>query len=182
MLRIGCVFLAVCLVLISFASCSRVPREAETIYPCVEGRRIPFEVLLSGENYKDFGCILIRNRKDVDKAIENEWISNLAYRRLKKVNYHHYAVVCISTWTNPFIPGTVIEILDQDGNLGVVYESLWQEGAWSGDLDVKRTHSYAFLLVRKKDLEGMKLGEKLEVPCTEYICYLYDPERFFVKQ
>ena len=178
MLRIGCIFLAVCLVLISFTSCSRVPREAETIYPCVEGRRIPFEVLATGECRKDFGCFVVRSRKDAKELVER----NLpAASRLMKVDYSRYAVIWISRWYSYFIPGTVIELIDRDGDLGVIYESLWREGVYIMDTEDRKPHYYALLLVRKKDLEGMELGEKLEVPYTQYICFLYDPERF-VKQ
>lgn len=181
MVRIVCALLAVCLVLLSFGSCARVPREAETIYPCVEGRRIPFEVLATGKTKKNTGCVVLQNRRDVQEAIDEGLVREGLSDRLKRVNYLLYTVLCVTRWDSDFIPGTVIELLERDGSLGVVYESLEQEGLdpYWGIMDGVVTPSvYALLLVRKRDLKGIDFGDELKVSYIRYTTFAYNPDKF----
>ena len=180
MIRKICALLGVCLLLLSFTSCSsRIPRKAETIYTCVEGERIPFDELSTGIYSKELGCVVLRSKKDVEEAMKSQLILRHAFKYLDNVDFWRYAVICISR-DELAAGGELVELLRLDGKIGAIYE-------YGGNNDPPKIYwedvrypQSTLLLVRKTDLRKMKLGDGLKVPCTQYACNKNNPDRFFI--
>ena len=180
MFKKTCFLLAICLVLLSLTSCyNNVPKKTEVIYDCIEGQRIPFDDISTGIYSKDLGCIVLQSKKDVEEAIKNQLLLRHAYEHLEDVNFVRYAVLCVSRDQFPHVSGGAIELVDQNGKLGVVYHSTWDENQYGGEyeLDEVRYPVSSLLLVRKKDLKAFTLENKFKLPCTQYVAYIKDPER-----
>ena len=176
MKRIWCIILVGCIVFLCLTSCSHLPKEAEAVYPIVEGRRIPFEILFVGSHGKNNGCIVFRSRQEVQQALDRKVLKNIgSYEKnlLLEQNYAIHQVICVNRHYHSSVK-KVVEVVDHNG-LGVVYESDWQEGDPIAD-DVKEYKTTA-LLIRKSDYDFSHTEDNLNVAFTMYTCYIHDPDK-----
>ena len=188
--KLFCLLLTLC-TLFCFSACQKeepeqpddgFPTTAETIYPVVEGDRIPFQVLCTAFVDHD---MVFRTADEAHKALmrsANSWgFDDTERAQLAAINYEKYQVLCVTIQTfDDELQKGVRELVIQDGALKAVYCSGYVKKTedWSGSINAALPGSYmTVLLIRKSDFDFSAYEHYNDVEITNLICYQNYPDR-----
>ena len=190
MKRILCIVLVLCALPVCLFSCKRedsfdFPETAETLYPIVEGRRIPFKVLFVMCCGSDGGLyFVLRSELEAKNAIGLNYFMNWSEmdeggaearaQAVLAVDYEIYQVIAISA---PLTPlglergiRPVVELIDNNG-LTAVCDRVGEPDGLIGI----GGHYTTVMLVRKSDYDLENCTAPFGLRVTGYLCDKNDP-------
>ena len=179
MKRLLCIFLTFCMML-GLTACTKeekdFPTEVEAIFPTVEGRRIPFKLLSSGETRISANFVL-RSKEEVEQAFEQGLIPWQQDSLLRK-DFELYQIVGITVSTNStdmsWGVNKVAELVDT-GELTAVYASDRPDEVWGSHDDYIKYLS--IVLIRKSDYDFSNCENNFELQIKKKVCYSLYPDR-----
>jgi hypothetical protein len=191
MKRMVCMTLMLCLLLPCLFSCEQekewnIPETAETLYPVVEGRRVPFKYLFTAQVKNAGECFILRSADDVRQGFKQEFLYAMDMQEdiealLLGIDYDKYQVLGLSTSVHG-IPD-LVELIDRDGTVCVVYEYApmtrkREEGEVHRDyLEVIPQPKTVVILVRKSDFDLSHINRTFSANADQYSCYPNNPGR-----
>ena len=191
MKRMLCVLLILCALPVCLFSCKRedpfdFPETVETLYPIVEGRRVPFKYLFTAKVKNAGECFILRSVKDVQRGFKQEFLSTMGMQEeieelLLGIDYDKYQVLGLSVSTKSM--PDLVELIDQDGTICTVYEHqdpVWEEEKlpatdYNDSFDF-RTYTVV-ILARKSDFDLSHINRTFSANADQYLCYPNEPER-----
>ena len=189
MKRIICVLLILCALPFCLSACKEedpfvFPETAETLYPIVEGRRVPFKYLFTAKPKNVGECFILRSVEDVKQGFKQEFLDTLGMQEelealLLAIDYDMYQVLGLSTSVHG-IPD-LVELIDRDGAVCVVYEYApmtrkREEGEVHRDyLEVIPQPKTVVILVRKSDFDLSHIDRTFSANADQYLCYPNNP-------
>ena len=185
--KLFCLFLVLC-TLFCFSACQKeepeqpddgFPTTVETIYPVVEGDRIPFQTIGSCSGGTD---MIVRSAAEALVAFHNvPGLDDIEIKKIAAVDFERYAVLCVTIQTfDDELQKGVRELVIQDGALKAVYCSGYVKKTedWSGSINAALPGSYmTVLLIRKSDFDFSAYEHYNDVEITNLICYQNYPDR-----
>ena len=191
MKRIICVLLILCALPFCLFACKEedpfvFPETAETVYPIVEGRRVPFKYLFTAKPKNVGECFILRSVEDVKQGFKQEFLDTLGMQEelealLLGIDYDKYQVLGLSASLFGITPN-LVELIDQEGTICVVYErkdQVWEEEKLP-DTDIDGAfylgNRTVVILVRKSDFDLSHIDRTFSANADQYLCYSYDPE------
>jgi hypothetical protein len=190
MKRIICVLLILCALPFCLFACKEetldFPETAETVYPIVEGRRIPFKVLFVSTTN---GCshFVIRSLLEAKnalglRAISSWWGEDIQIREAQQqmlldVDYDIYQVIAVSVFADPCGEPSgirqVVELIEREGELVAVFDRSY---APLSEIEINRHDRYTtVMLVRKSDYDLENCTAPFGLRVTGYLCDKNDP-------
>ncbi|MBE6690234.1 MAG: hypothetical protein E7590_03000 [Ruminococcaceae bacterium] len=192
MKRILCIVLVLCALPFCLFSCKRedpfdFPETAETVYPIVEGRRIPFKVLFVSSASGACDHFVIRSLFEAKNAlgwgvISSWWGEDIQIREAQQqmlldVDYDMYQVIAVSVVVNPCGEPRgirqVAELIEREGELVAVFDRSY---APESEDVINKMEDYAtVMLVRKSDYDLENCTAPFGLRVTGYMCDKNDP-------
>ena len=184
MKRILCAVLIIFALPACFFSCKGepgFPETAETLYPIVEGQRIPFKVLFVSESNLTVDHFVLRNKGEAQAAMNEAFFQQLNSEQseiLLSQNYDVYQVVGVTTQTNSSnVKYGVTEVreLINDGDFVAVYATDRPDGNYVESDDLRNFTTV--MLIKKADYDFSAHDDYLNIPVVKKLCYSLYPDR-----